>query len=97
MENTPENLDADAKKAKAAQTMRVIWMILIAVGTVLTLSELYDWSRGHENLRRVMSPLAVVIIGISALIRPRNKQLSYVLTGIAMIMVVTNLILMFVY
>ncbi len=97
MNKTPDNLDADAKKAKAVQTMRVIWMILIVVFAVIALFQLYDWSRGQDSLRHVMSPLAMIILGISALIRPRNKQLSYVLTGIAIIIVVTNLILMFVY
>jgi cytochrome oxidase assembly protein ShyY1 len=97
MDNTPENLDVDAQKAKAMKTMRVVWMILIAVCTVLTLFDLYEWSHGHENLRRVMTPLALVIIGISNLIRPRNKHLSYVLTGIAIIIALTNLALMIIY
>ncbi|MDQ6788053.1 MAG: hypothetical protein M3033_14710 [Acidobacteriota bacterium] len=97
MENTPDDLDVDAKRAKAIQTMRVIWMIIIAVFAVIGSVQLYEWSRGEEPLRRVMSPLAMIILGIGALIRPGNKQLSYVLTGIAIILVIANVILMIIY
>ena len=97
MNNTPDNFDVDAKKAKQIQTMRVIWIILLAVFTVIAVWHLYDWSRGRDNFRGALSPFGMIFLGIGALVRPKNRQLSYVFTGIAMILVFTGLILMFVY
>ena len=97
MNNTPDNLDETSKKAKATQTMRVIWIILIAVFSVIFLWRLYDWSNGRDSLRGIMSSFGMIFVGIGALIRPRNRNLSYVFTGIALVLVITSLILMLIY
>ena len=97
MDNTPDNLDAAAKKAKLEQTMRVIWTILIAIFAVIAAWRLYDWSRGQDNLRGVLSPFGMIFLGIGAIVRPRNARLSYVFTGIALILVIASLILLFIY
>lgn len=97
MDNIPDNLDLDAKNAKAWKTMRFIWMILIAIFALLAVWRLYDWSRGQDNLRGVMSPFGMLFLGIGAIIRPQNAKLSYVFTGIALFLVFTSLILLFIY
>lgn len=95
MDNTPDDLDA--QKAKTVRTMRLVWMVLIAIFALLAVWRFYDWSRGQDNLRGVMSPFGMIFLGIGAIIRPQNKQLSYVFTGIALMLVLTNLVLMLIY
>lgn len=97
MNNTSDDLDENPKNAKMLQTMRIIWMILIAVFAAVVLWRLYDWSNGQDNLRGVLSPLGMIFVGAGALIRPRNKMLSYIFTGIAMILVISGLVLLFIY
>ncbi len=97
MNNPSGNLDETSTKAKAAQTMRVIWIILIAVFAVIVLWRLYDWSNGRDSLRGILSPLGMIFVATGALIRPRNRNLSYIFTGIALVLVISGLILMLVY
>ena len=97
MDDTPDNLDLEAKKAKAVQTMRIVWIILIAVFAVIAVWRIYDWSRGQDNLRGVLSPFGMIFLGIGAIMRPQNAKLSYVFTGIALVLVFTSLILLFIY
>jgi hypothetical protein len=97
MDNTPEILEEEAKRAKNIQTMRTIWMILIVVFAVIAVWRIYDWSLGQDNLRGVLSPFGMIFLGTGAIIRPRNARLSYVFTGIAMILVFTSLILLLIY
>ncbi len=84
-------------KNKTMKTMRIIWMILIAVFAALVLFRLYSWSKGEDNLRGLLSPLGMVFVGLGAIIRPRNRMLSYVFTGIALVLVITGLALMLIY
>lgn len=79
------------------KTMRIIWTILIVVFAALVLLRLYGWSKGQDNLRGLLSPLGMVFVGLGAIIRPRNRMLSYVFTGIALVLVITGLVLMLVY
>lgn len=97
MDNTPDNLDLETKKAKAEKMMRIIWIVLIAIFSVLALWRVYDWSRGQDNLRGVLSPFGMIFLGIGAIIRPQNARLSYVFTGIALVLVFASLILLFIY
>lgn len=77
--------------------MRLVWTILTVVFAVMVLWRLYDWSNGHENLRGFLSPIGMIFVGVGALIRPRNRNLSFVFTGIALILVFTSLVLMLIY
>ncbi|HEX8639101.1 MAG TPA: hypothetical protein VF692_13615 [Pyrinomonadaceae bacterium] len=86
-----------AQKAKSAQTMQVLWSILMAVFAGIIAFRLYGWANGTDNLRGILSPLGMIFVGAGAILRPRNPGLSYVLTGIALILVISGLILMFVY
>ena len=72
-------------------------MILIAVFAVIILLRLYDWSNGRDNGRGILSPLGMIFVAAGALIRPRNRQLSYIFTGITLVLVISGLILMLVY
>lgn len=85
-----------AQKAKLARTMQIVWTILIAVFVVIITFRLYGWANGTDNLRGILSPLGMIFIGAGAIIRPRNPNLSYVFTGIALVLVISGLILMFV-
>lgn len=77
--------------------MRVIWMILSVVFVGIVLLDLYLWSNGKGNLRGILPPLGMIFVGIGAIIRPRNRNLSYVFTGIALVLVISGLILMIIY
>ena len=89
--------DEAAQTAKSARTIQVIWTILMAVFAVIVALRLYAWANGTDNLRAILSPLGMIFVGAGAIIRPRNRNLSYVLTGIALVLVISGLILMFVY
>lgn len=89
--------DEAARKAKSARTLQIIWTILIVVFAVITAIRLYGWANGTDNLRGILSPLGMIFVGAGALIRPRNQMLSYVFTGIALVLVISGLILMFIY
>ncbi len=97
MNNTTNDLDETAKKAKVAQTMRVTWMILTPVFAALVLWQLYGWSNGRDNLRGILSPLGMFFVGLGLLAVGRNKTLSYILIGIAMILVISSLVLLIIY
>ena len=86
-----------AQKAKSARTMDVLWTILMVVFAGIIAFRLYGWANGTDNLRGVLSPLGMIFVGAGAILRPRNRNLSYVFTGIALVLVVSGLILMFVY
>jgi UDP-N-acetylmuramyl pentapeptide phosphotransferase/UDP-N-acetylglucosamine-1-phosphate transferase len=94
MTNETENA---AQKANSNRTVQTIWTILIVVFAVVIVLNLYNWTQGKENLRGILSPLGMIFVGAGAIIRPRNPKLSYVFTGIALVLVLTGLILMFVY
>lgn len=97
MNNTPKNSEEGLNKNKTMRTMRVIWMILTAVFAAIVLWRLYQWSNGQDNLRGILSSLGMIFVGLGAIVRPRNRTLSYVFTGIALVLVITGLILMFIY
>lgn len=97
MDNPPKNTEEYLDKNKTMRTMRIIWKILIAVFVVIVVWRFYEWSIGRDNLRGILSPLGMIFVGLGAITRPRNRNLSYVFTGIALVLVVTGLILMFVY
>lgn len=86
-----------AQKAKAARTMDIVWAMLIVVFLVIIAFRLYGWANGTDNLRGILSPLGMIFVGAGAILRPRQPKLSYVLTGIALILVFSGLLLMFVY
>ena len=79
------------------QTMRVMWLILIVVFTGIVLFDLYRWSTGKENLRGLLPPLGMIFVGLGVIIRPRNRIVSYIFTGIALVLVISGLVLMLVY
>lgn len=89
--------DEAAQKANSARTIQVIWTILIIAFAVVVAFRLYGWANGTDTLRGLLLPLGTIFVGAGAIIRPRNRNLSYVLTGIALVLVVSGLILMFVY
>lgn len=97
MNNNPNNTDDAAQKAKVARMLRIIWIILIAVFAVVIIFHLYGWSQGRETLRSILSPLGLIFAGAGALVRPRNRMLSFILTGIALFLVFTALVLMIIY
>jgi polyferredoxin len=97
MNNEPERTDEYLNNNKTMQTMRVVWMVLVAVFSALVLWRLYNWSNGQDNLRGILSPLGMIFVGLGAIIRPRNRMLSYAFTGIALVLVISGLVLMFIY
>ena len=76
--------------------MEIVWAILIVVFLGIIAFRLYGWAKGTDNLRGIVSPLGLIFVGAGAIMRPRNPKLSYVLTGIALILVFSGLIMMFV-
>jgi len=97
MENQSNTTDESAAANNRNRTMRLVWTILTAVFALIVLWRLYDWSNGRENLRGILSPMGMIFVGLGALIRPRNRNLSFVFTGIALILVFTGLALMLIY
>lgn len=97
MSDSVENGEDYLRTNKTMRTMRVVWSILMAVFAALVLWRLYEWSNGRDNLRGILSPLGMIFVGAGAIIRPRNRNLSYVFTGIALVLVFTGLALMLVY
>jgi len=90
-------LDENSKNAKITNTMRTIWIVLITVFVAVILWRVYEWSNGQGNLRDILSPLGMIFIGLGIIVRPQNKVLSYSMTGIAAILVITGLVLAFAY
>lgn len=97
MNETPNNSEEYLNKNKTMQTMSVVWKILIVVFAAIVAWRLYQWSIGQDNLRGILSPLGMIFVGLGAIIRPRNRNLSYIFTGVALILVFTGLALMFIY
>ena len=97
MNNMTGDSNETVQNAKTARTMQVVWAVLIAVFLVIIAFRLYGWANGTDNLRGVLSPLGMIFVGAGAILRPYKRNLSYVLTGIALILVISGLILMFVY
>lgn len=95
--DTSNNTEEFLNKNKTMQTMRVIWTILIVVFGAIVLWRLYLWSDGRDNLRGLLSPLGMIFVGLGAILRPRNRNLSYIFTGIALVLVIAGLILMIIY
>ena len=77
--------------------MRTVWSVLTVIFAVFFLSELYEWSVGKTGLRHILSPLAMVVVGLAGVFGRRNKSLRTVLFAIALILVIAALITMFVY
>ncbi len=77
--------------------MRNIWMVLITIFVAVILWSVYKWSNGQGNLRNILSPLGMIFIGLGIIVRPYNRVLSYSMTGIAAILVLTGLVLAFTY
>jgi hypothetical protein len=97
MNNQPIDSEDAAKKEKAAQTMRVIWSILIVIFSFFALVQLYEWSIGKTGLRHILSPLAIIFVGLAGVFGRRNKSLRTVLIAIALIFCASSLITLFVY
>lgn len=97
MDNTPNSPSVDSKNAKTMRLLGNAWKILIAFFAVIILWRVYGWSQGQENLTSILPPLGMIFVGLGALVRPRNRILSLVLTGIAVLLVVSSLVLMFMY
>ena len=97
MNNTSDNSDENSKAAKINNTMRNIWIVLIIVFVAVILWSVYKWSNGQGNLRNILSPLGMIFIGLGIIVRPHNRVLSYSMTGVAAILVVTGLVLAFMY
>ncbi len=99
MDNEPNNIAVDetAKKEKTMRTVRILWSILAAVFAFIVLLRLYSWSQGKDGLHEILSPLGMVFVGLSTIVGSRNKNLSYVLLAIALILVVSGLATMFIY
>jgi len=97
MNNISENTEEDSKKAKAARTARIVWMILIPIFGLVILWDLYNYANGKDNLRGILSPLGMILLGIASLLDERSKTLKSILLGAAMILVITGLVLVIVY
>lgn len=85
------------KNSNSYRTIRAIWIMLMVVFAALVVYRLYEWSQGRDSLRGILSPFGMIFVGAGAIIRPYNRQLSYIFTGIALILVLSGLILMLVY
>lgn len=85
------------KKARQVEMARKVWLVLTPLFAVLVLFMLYNWSRGNGSLTSIFSPLALMFIGLSTLVAAKSKALQYVFLAAGMILVVTGLILLFVY
>lgn len=97
MNENLDNSDELAKRAKLEKTLRAIWTVLLVVFALLIVFDFYQWTQGKGNLRSILSPFGFIFLGAAMLIRPRNAMLANVLTGIAIVIVVTGLILMIIY
>ncbi len=92
----PNDADA-AKKGKLMRTLRIIWSILIAVFAAVILFRIYSWSQGQGNLHEILSPLGMIFVGLANIFSTRNKTLSSIFVGLAVILVTAGLITLFVY
>jgi hypothetical protein len=97
MNDTPETPQQASNNFVKNRTLHKIWMVLIPFFLLIIIWRLYNWSNGQENFVGVLPPLGMIFVGMGTLIRPRNRNLSFLFTGIAMVLVITALILMFVY
>ena len=97
MNNTTEGSEESIDKAKSMRTIRIIWTILIVAFAAIIILQLYEWANGKDNFRSILAPFGMIFVGAGALVRPRNVMLSYILTGIALVLVVTGLVLMIIY
>ncbi len=94
MNNEPNNV---AKKEKLLRTVRIIWSMLSAVFALIVLWRLYNWSQGKDGWHEILSPLGMVFVGLGTIIGSRNKNLSYVLLAIAVILVISGLVTTILY
>ncbi len=88
MEKTPEE---KLKQEKVLKTARTIWMILIPIFAALVLFNLYNWTRGKDNLSGILSPLGMTFVGLASITGSRNKPLSYIFLVLGMIAVIGGL------
>ena len=86
-----------AKKEKLLRTARIVWSILIVAFGIVVLLRLYSWSQGKDDLHEILSPLGMIFLGLSTIVGSRNKNLSRVLLAIALVLVISGLITIFVY
>ena len=96
MNNPSENTEADLKKAKTLQMVRTVWMILVPLFAAIILWRLYNYANGKDNLSGILSPLGLMLIGIASILSERYKMLRTILIAVAMILVVSALVLLFV-
>lgn len=89
--------EAELKKAKSYRAMKIIWTILIAVFSVIIVIRLYEWSQGKDNFRGILAPIGLVFVGAGVLVRRRNPVMGNILSGIAIVIVLTALVLMLIY
>ncbi len=79
------------------QTARVMWLIITPIFAFFVLFRLYEWSRGGDGLRHILSPLGMVCVGLAGIHGARNKILRTVLIAIALILVISGLITLIMY
>jgi hypothetical protein len=96
MNGTPESSKADLKKAKTLRLIRKVWMVLVPLFAAIILWRLYNYSNGNDSLSGILSPLGMLLIGIASLLGERYKIQKSILFGLALVLVITALVLLFV-
>jgi hypothetical protein len=96
MSDAPDNFNQTSKQEKNMRTIRIIWIILIAFFSLIILLRVYNWSKGQDDFRGILSPLGMIFLGFSQIVGRENKPLYYIFLGIAMVLVFGGLLLLFI-
>ena len=90
--NDTSNDETEAeKKERKLETARKIWMILTPVFAVIALLSFYNWTQGSSP-SGLFSQVGMMFLGLSMIIGKRNKNLSYILLTVAIILIIAGLI-----
>ncbi len=89
--NDTSNDETEAEKERKLKTARKIWMILTPVFAVIALLSFYNWTQGSSP-SGLFSQVGMMFLGLSMIIGKRNKNLSYILLTVAIILIIAGLI-----
>ncbi len=89
--NDTSNDETEAEKERKLKTARKIWMILTPVFAVIALLSFYNWTQGSSP-SGLFSQFGMMFLGLSMIIGKRNKNLSYILLTVAIILIIAGLI-----
>ena len=91
MNETPNDSDKPAKEAKATRASRYTWMVAILIAVVYILLVLYNWRNNVSHLSGILTPLGMIFLVLAMIVGEEKKVPHYILVGIAMILILSEL------